>query len=182
MKPLLLIFSIALLACTQQKQEDDKKSFTPVTEDNSHLPFPERCIGEWEGYMKIYVKGSVVDSIFTKFTCKKTDVENEFIWKTEYLSEKQPVIKDYKLIKDKNNKGVYKLNEGNEITLLLTEGENQIHSTFKVDEFVLNSTNQLLNDKLIFEIVTSKPQDTIDQVINYSILNIQRTEFIRVNN
>ena len=182
MKPLLIIFSIVLLAFTQQKQEDNKKISTSVAADNSHLSFPERCLGEWEGYMNVYVKGNVVDSVLTKFTCKKMDVANEYIWKTFYLSEKQPVIKDYKLIKDKNNKGVYKLDEGNEITLLMTEGKNRIHSTFKVDEFVLNSTTEIFSDKLVFEIVTSKHADTIDQVINYSILNIQRTEFIRVDN
>ena len=70
-------------------------SFTSIFAQTS---FPEKCLGIWTGTMHIYSRGSLVDSVPIKLNVTRTNAPDTFIWKTEYLSTKNPMVKDYKLV------------------------------------------------------------------------------------
>lgn len=61
--------------------------------------------------MQIYSRGSLVDSVPIKLNITRTNTPDTFIWKTEYLSTKNPMVKDYKLVISDAGKGVFKIDE-----------------------------------------------------------------------
>ena len=54
--------------------------------------FPDKCLGIWEGTMYIYGKGALRDSVQIEFTAAETDDPKAWTWKTQYLSEKMPMV------------------------------------------------------------------------------------------
>lgn len=142
--------------------------------------FPDKCLGVWEGTMKIYNNNTIRDSVKVRFTAAKTDIDGNYIWKTEYLSEKRPMVKDYKLVVDDSEKGIFKLDEGNGVELIQYNVENKLYSLFQVDGIWLTSTTTLQNDQLIFEVTSGKEVNETKGITNYAFTNVQRVVMDRV--
>jgi 5'(3')-deoxyribonucleotidase len=85
---------------------------------NAQTSFPEKCLGIWTGTMHIYNRGLLVDSVTIKLNVTRTNAPDTFVWKTEYLSEKFPMVKDYKLVISDAGKGVFITDEGDGIILM----------------------------------------------------------------
>jgi len=136
--------------------------------------FPEKCLGVWNGQMKIYVKGQLRDSVQVRFTAAKTTTKGSYIWKTEYLSPSTPVVKDYVLVVDDLSQGRYLLDEQNGIALKQFVVGNKMQSLFKVQDIYLTASTELVGDTLIFEVTSGKETGETSGVKNYSFNNVQR--------
>lgn len=174
---LILFFSVAIFNCIAQQSE------TPTTKsDTLHhkelsaekINFPEKCLGVWEGTMYIHYNSVLRDSVSIKFTAAKTDTVGTYIWKTEYISPKTPMVKDYKLIVDNENIGTYLLDEGEDIQLVTYNVNNKLYCLFKVDDIYLTSSTELINNNLVFEVTSGKQINNNQEVTSYTYTNIQR--------
>ncbi len=145
-----------------------------TTAKKKDVIFPERCLGVWEGTMKIYRYNDLQDSVKVRFTAAKTDVDSIYTWKTEYLSPTRPLVKDYKLVVDDLSKGRYILDEGDDVHLIEYNVDNRLYSLFKVNNLYLTSSTELVDGKLIFEVTSGKEENEIEGIKNYSYTNVQR--------
>jgi hypothetical protein len=141
---------------------------------NGQTSFPEKCLGIWTGTMHIYNRGSLVDSVFIKLNVTRTNAPDTFVWKTEYLSEKFPLIKDYKLVISDAGKGVFMTDEGDGIILMDYLFENKLYSVFETQGILLTSTYEWLGNQIIFEVTSGKELETTYGVKSYSVLNLQK--------
>ncbi|MGY3794641.1 hypothetical protein [Aquimarina sp. 433] len=144
------------------------------TQKEDTIIFPEKCLGIWEGVMNIYHKGHLRDSVNVRFTASKTAKTGTYIWKTEYLSPKKPMVKDYKLVVDDISEGRYLLDEGDGIQLIEYVVGNKMRSLFKVEDIYLTSTTEVIGDQLIFEVTSGKEIEEVQNIKNYSFTNVQR--------
>ncbi|WP_370390456.1 alpha/beta hydrolase [uncultured Winogradskyella sp.] len=158
--------------------ENQLKNVKPVSDPSN---FAEKCLGVWEGTMKIYGYNTLRDSVKVRFTAAKTDIEGTYIWKTEYLSDKSPMVKDYKLIVDDIEKGRYILDESDGVELIEYNVDNKLYSLFQSNGIWLTSTTELSNNKLIFEVTSGKEYNEIKEIKNYSFTNVQRIVLEKVN-
>ena len=141
---------------------------------NAQTSFPEKCLGIWTGTMHIYNRGSLVDSVTIKLNVTRTNAPDTFVWKTEYLSEKFPMVKDYKLVISDAGKGVFITDEGDGIILMDYLFENKLYSVFETQSILLTSTYEWLGNQIIFEVTSGKELQTTLGVKSYSVLNLQK--------
>lgn len=171
----ILISSIGALVFSQNV------TYVSVNFDTVKTSFPERCLGEWEGTMYMYSFNQLRDSVPVRFTATKTDSLGVYGWRTEYLSAKRPMTKDYFLkIKDLD-KGHYILDEGDGVTIDEFNYGNKLFSAFEVQDIYLTTTTELIGDTLIFEVTSGKKIPTENEVTSYSFDHVQRVVFKRVD-
>lgn len=145
----------------------------------SQVPFPEKCLGKWEGMLMIYQQGQLRDSVKVIFTVAKTDVADRWTWKKEYISEKFPMVKDYELVLKDAEKGQYITDEGENIQLADYLFGNKLYSVFETGGILLTSTYELREEELIFEVTSGKKLTDDQEVNNFSVSSIQRAVFTR---
>ena len=144
--------------------------------------FPDQCTGVWEGLMTIYANGEAKDSVPVKMTIEKVPDTLIWKWKTEYLSEKYPITKDYKLVLEDPTSNRYLLDENNGIFLYAYVYGNKMYSNFEVEGTYINSVYILNGDELIFEITSGKESGmTTNDIRKFSILNLQQSILKRKN-
>ncbi len=143
--------------------------------------FQSEIEGTWEGQMSMFKSGKVYDSVDVRLTIKEIPDSNKWIWKTEYLSEKMPIVKDYRLVLKDKEKNIYSFDEGDGIELNTFLFGNKLYSLFETSDIFLTSTYELKGNKLIFEVTSGKKieAESVD-VTNYSVDYLQRVEFRRV--
>lgn len=142
--------------------------------------FPEQCIGVWEGTMYIYGGGQLRDSVRVRHTVKPID-KTSWTWKTDYLSEKLPMTKDY--ILRQQEPSIYVVDEGQNITIPMRQAGNKIYSVFEVQGILLTSSYELSNGQLIFEVISGKKNSEANaQVGTYLINAVQRVILKRKHN
>ncbi|MCX6218993.1 hypothetical protein [Spirosoma sp.] len=140
--------------------------------------FADACVGTWTGTMHIYSKGTLKDSVPVRLTVTVAEPRKAWAWKTEYLSSKMPVVKDYTLRLKDAAKHEYVTDEGDGVVLADYLFGNKLYSVFETQGIVLTSTYELLGDRLIFEVTSGKKQPEPSQgVTNYSVDNLQRVVF-----
>ena len=153
-------------------------SFGIIQNGISQNSFIAGCIGTWKGKMYIYNKGNLKDSVEVRLTVGKTNKPDEWSWKTEYLSAKMPMVKDYILRLKDASTNTYITDEGNGIELVDYLFNNKLFCVFETHNFVLTSTFELLENELIFEVTSGKKGANSNQeVINYPVENLQRVVF-----
>ena len=148
---------------------------------NAQTSFPEKCLGIWTGTMHIYNRGLLVDSVTIKLNVTRTNAPDTFVWKTEYLSEKFPMVKDYKLVISDAGKGVFITDEGDGIILMDYLFENKLYSVFETQGILLTSTYEWLGNQIIFEVTSGKELQTTHGVKSYSVLNLQKAILRKMN-
>ncbi|MEZ4901702.1 MAG: hypothetical protein R2822_08070 [Spirosomataceae bacterium] len=140
--------------------------------------FPDKCMGSWQGTMYIYKFGLLKDSIQVKLTVAKHTDKEAWSWKTEYLSAKQPVTKDYVLRLKDASKNLYITDEGGGVALTDYLVGQKLYSVFETGGYLLTASYELLDNKLIFEVTSGKKEPAIHPDINtYSSENLQRVVF-----
>lgn len=131
--------------------------------------------------MYIHINGAVKDSIPIQFTAAPTETENTWIWKTEYVSEKYPVVKDYKLVLHDSTKNIYHMDEGDGLILLNYVIGNKMYCLFEIEDQYITASYELSGENLIFEVTVGLlAGETAADVTNYSIQNVQRVVLSRV--
>lgn len=142
--------------------------------------FAERCIGKWQGIMYIYGKGQLKDSVPVELLVEKTATPNTWTWKTSYLSKTMPAVKDYKLILKDSATQTYVTDENDGIELMDYHFINKLYSIFETHDVVLTSSYELQGNYLTFEVTSGKKLDGMKEVTNYSVQNLQRVVFKKV--
>lgn len=143
--------------------------------------FMEGCLGNWKGTMYIYGRGVLKDSVSVTLTVAKTTAADAWTWKTEYLSPKVPMVKDYVLRLKDAAKGHYITDEGGGVELMDYLFNNKLYCVFETAGIMLTSTYELWGKELIFEVTSGRKQtgDT-PLVTNFSVDNLQRVVFRKV--
>lgn len=141
--------------------------------------FGDRCLGTWEGMMQLYSKGVLRDSVAVRLTVNKLDAQ-AWSWKTEYLSPKQPLTKDYILRLPDPNKNIYITDEGDGLMLTDYLFGNKLYSVFEIQGVFLTSSYEWVNGVLIFEVTSGKKEPVKHpEVTTYSTDNLQRVVFTK---
>ena len=136
--------------------------------------FPDKLIGQWEGMMHISKDGVARDSVRIRLTIANGQSSGTWMWKTEYLSEKLPMVKDYVLRLVDSGKQTYITDEGGGIELRDYLFGNKLYCVFETHEVLLTSSYELLGKELIFEVTSGKRLPPGGEVFNYSVSNLQR--------
>lgn len=141
--------------------------------------FPEKCLGRWAGMMYIYQHGHVRDSVPVRFTVKALTAES-WTWKTEYLSTKMPMTKDYVLrLKDRDKK-LFVTDEGGGLELTDYQTGNKLYSVFETGGIMLTASYEWQGDQLIFEVTSGKKEEAKHPEVNtWSVSAVQRLVFTR---
>jgi hypothetical protein len=143
--------------------------------------FPDRCMGEWQGKMIIYINGIAVDTIDVSMSVERLPDTTGWTWKTVYVSPGRTISKDYKLYLAEGTKNNFILDENNGILLYAFAANDNLYSNFEVQGNLLTSVYRLENDKLKFEITSGKSLGkTGDDIENYSVSNVQISTLKRV--
>jgi hypothetical protein len=129
--------------------------------------------------MYIYGKGTLRDSVPVVLTVATIN-DSTLVWRTEYKSVSQPMVKDYKMKLIDLAKGIYGTDEGNGLVLTNYLVARGLYSVFEVQGILLTATYHLEGDQITFE-VTSGKKDTIEMegVSNYSVPNLQKVKLKR---
>lgn len=138
--------------------------------------FPDKLAGTWAGTMHIFQKGIMKDSISIKFSVDKKS-DTQWGWKTEYLSDKYPLTKNYLLKRDNNVGNLYLMDEGDGIVLHTYLFDNKLYAAFETRNVFLTSSYELTKtDDLIFEVASGKKLEgtTNNQVNNFTVESLQR--------
>ena len=138
--------------------------------------FGDACLGTWTGTMYIYSLGSLRDSVAVRLTVAQTGQPNAWSWKTEYLSPKQPMVKDYVLRLRDAAKGHYVTDEGGGLELTDYVFGNKLYSVFETQGVMLTSSYELRGNELIFEVTSGRkqPAGNNQEVTTFSVNNLQR--------
>ncbi len=147
----------------------------------SQNTFVDHCVGKWKGMMYISSNNVIKDSVLVELKVEPTKETNVWTWRTEYLSPKLPMVKDYLLrLKDKE-KSLYVTDEGDNLLLDTYLIGNKLYSIFETHGILLTSSYELRDDELIFEVTSGKKQpNTHPEVNNYSVNNLQRVVFHKI--
>lgn len=137
--------------------------------------------GEWSGLLLISNQGQITDSVEVLLTVEPLENSQGYTWKTEYLSKEYPIIKDYQLIPSDTLENVYVLDEQNEIYLYQYLHGNKLYSQFEVQGSQLSSSYELVDDRLIFEVISGKKLNVTNGVTNFAVTNVQRAVLERLD-
>ena len=142
--------------------------------------FGDKCIGQWQGTMMLYNQGQLKDSVKVNLHIEKLS-PTSWTWKTEYLSETMPLVKDYVLRAADSIGYKFVLDEGGGLELTDYLFGNKLYSVFETMGVFLTSTYELNGDSLTFEVTSGKKETiTHPDVITYSTGNLQRVVFKRI--
>jgi len=143
--------------------------------------FPDQCIGEWKGVMKIYGQGMLKDSLPVSMTITSITDTMAWKWKTIYRSPQGEIVKDYTLFPGEAYINEYILDEKNGIFLNAYVHGNKMYSNFEVQGSYLSSVYELKDDALIFEIIFGKDKGlTGNDITNFSVDGLQRSVLHRI--
>mgnify|MGYP006961380658 FL=1 len=124
--------------------------------------------------MHIYFAGQLRDSVPIRFTVTPID-SISWTWRTEYLSKKLPMTKDYVLrIKDKQRQ-MYVTDEGDGIELSDYLFGNKLYSIFETEGILLTASYELRDGELIFEVTSGKrANNSTTGVQSHPVSSVQR--------
>ena len=117
------------------------------------------------------------DSVPVRLTVQKTDLPDNWTWKTSYLSESNPMEKNYRLVLKDGITQTYLTDEGDGVQLWNYLFIDKLYSVFETHDVMLTSSYELQGDRLIFEVTSGRKMEVKKGVTNYSVLNLQRAVF-----
>lgn len=181
MRRIISTLHIFVFACTLSVQAQSQQ-----TSYQEHSNFPHSLFGTWKGMMKIYSNGVLRDSVLVKMTIAPTSVDTAWTWRTEYLSEKLPMTKDYVLRLVDKSRNVYMTDEGDDYKLYDYLVANTLYSIFETEGVLLTARYswQLFpnaaHDTLMFEVTSGRKENTPrPNLTNYSVRHLQRVTMKR---
>jgi hypothetical protein len=119
--------------------------------------FPEKCLGVWKGTLYISQFGHVRDSVPVRFTVARLSADS-WTWKTEYLSSKMPMTKDYVLRLKDRDKQLFVTDEGGGLELTAYQVGNKLYSVFETGGILLTASYERRDTELIFEVTSGKKE------------------------
>lgn len=147
---------------------------------HAQTQFPETFLGIWKGTMYIYKAGALTDSIQVKFTVEKTSDPGVYTWRTEYISDLLPMVKEYTLRLYDAEQNLYVIDEGNGIELKSHLIKNKLYSIFKTNDRLLTASYEVRRDSLIFEVTSGIALEENKGITNFSVTDLQRVVYKRI--
>jgi len=148
--------------------------------------FIDKCEGVWEGSLEMYnAKSQEASSEKPKvtFTVQTIIEDSLWTWRTDYESERfGHITKDYKLVAKDVKKGMYLLDEGDNLILDQRVIGTKMYSVFEVENMVLSASYELIGEHLIFEVLSSPRSKDTTAVISHTLGNMQRVTLSRKKN
>lgn len=117
------------------------------------LPFPHTWQGKWQGDLAIYTAKGLSQSVPMELHILPTDSTNRFTWTIIYGEDKEAGKRPYELVILDAEKGIYAIDEKNSIQLEGYFIKDKFFSRFEVMGSLLLTTEQLVGEELIFEII-----------------------------
>lgn len=124
--------------------------------------------------LRIYKDGQLRDSVSIRITFSKGESPGSWPLKTEYLSQKLPVVKDYELRLTDEATRTYVIDERDGVLLATHQFGNKLYSFFETHDLLLTSSYELRGEDLIFEVTSGKKADGGGEVRSYSMQHLQR--------
>lgn len=144
--------------------------------------FPKEFIGVWEGKMQIYKNGEIKDSVNTRQTIAESSEPDTWIWRTDYFSKLDTIVKDYLLKVIDKEKNHYAIDEQDGISLDCVLHQNKLFSSFSVQGNILTTSYQIIEDKLVFEVIMAyKVESEKGQVKSFLPSIYQKSILKKVN-
>lgn len=141
--------------------------------------FPEKCLGTWRGTMQIWQQGQLRDSVPVVFTVKALGADS-WTWKTEYMSPKMPMTKDYVLRLKDREKLIFVTEEGEGVELADYQSGDKLYSVFETAGFLLTASYERLGEALVFEVSSGKKLGPpVKDITSYSTSSVQRVVLVR---
>lgn len=135
----------------------------------------KKCEGVWTGKMLIYSWNQLRDSVDVRLTIAPQATPETWTWKTEYLSPKRPMTKDYVLRVKDRAKNIYVTDEGEGVELTTYLNGTKLYNVFETAGTVLTATYECPGNSLTFEVTSGKLEPaTHPEIKNYSVDHLQR--------
>ena len=153
--------------------------------------FPESWEGIWAGELEIYTAKGLAQSVPMELHILPTDSTHRYTWAIIYGADKVAGKRAYELVVLDATKGLYAIDEKNSIQLEGYFIKDKFFSRFEVMGNLLLTTEQLIGEELIFEIISGKLDpisvtgdtvfegDTIPSVKAFPIKVMQRATLSR---
>jgi len=170
---LLTIFLTILFYCTSLVSQDT-------------LAFPQAWEGIWKGDLEIHTAKGLAQTVPMELHILPTDSTNRYTWSIIYGEDKEAGKRPYELVVLDAEKGWYAIDEKNSIQLEAYFIKDKFFSRFEVMGTLLLTSEQLVGEELIFEIIAGKMEpisvtgnevvegDTIPPVKAFPIKVMQR--------
>lgn len=134
--------------------------------------FPAEWLGKWEG--KLHIRSSSAENEVDMSLEIIPLSENKWQWIIIYGSVNSKIERAYELIAEDLSKGLYKLDEKNDIVLDMLFRDNTFYSVFSVSPNLVFAEYKLENGKLYFNVISSditNPNVTGSEGDNSAIVN-----------
>lgn len=150
-------------------------AFTETASAQVNKNFAQQCIGTWKGMMYIYAYGNLRDSVQVELSVAKID-DQSWKWRTDYLSKKMPITKDYVMRLDTTSSHVLLLDEGDGVVLTNYLTGTKLYSNFVTEGILLGSSYEWIDEKLVFEVTSGKKRNEAEEsgVTNFTVDFVQR--------
>jgi len=124
--------------------------------------------------MYIYSRGVLRDSVWVRHVVNPID-SSSWTWRTEYLSDKLPMVKDY-VLRARDKAGIeYVIDEGGGIEIPMHLVGNRLYGIFETQGILLTASDELTPEGLILEVVSARRVSQSDSlVINFQVNAVQR--------
>lgn len=133
------------------------------------LAFPQAWEGIWKGDLEIHTAKGLAQTVPMELHILPTDSTHRFTWSIIYGEDKVAGKRPYELVVLDADKGIYAIDEKNSIQLEAYFIKDKFFSRFEVMGNLLMTSEQLIGDELIFEIIAGKMEPvsvTGNEVIN----------------
>jgi len=146
----LILISLLLFNC---KTTD---TITVIQEEKKAAVFPEDWLGDWEGALKIYVDNKLKQTIAMGLSIEPIVGTDKHTYVIIYGEGEEASERNYELITVDKEKGLYKIDEKNDIVLEGYYLGGKFFQRFEVMGNLLFGTIEKQGDQLVWEIVSGK--------------------------
>lgn len=120
------------------------------------VAFPKSWLGKWSGKLEIYNAKGLSQSIPMQLHLLPTDSTHRFTWTIFYGEDTVAGKRDYELVTLDAAKGLYAVDEKNTIVMESYLLGGKLYNQFEVMGNLLLCTTELVNENLIFEVISGK--------------------------
>lgn len=133
------------------------------------LAFPQDWEGIWQGDLEIHTAKGLAQTVPMELHVLPTDSTHRYTWSIIYGEDKEAGKRPYELVIIDAENGIYAIDEKNSIQLEAYFIKDKFFSRFEVMGTLLLTSEQLIGDELIFEIIAGKMEPvsvTGSEVVN----------------
>lgn len=155
----------------------------------SFAQFPNGWIGTWEGDLIIHSQpGDRNQVIKMKLSIQESPQVGIRLWNIWYDDNNGGSWRNYNLVGDDPESGIYKMDELNSITLDMFYFNDTFYSMYSIGKAIITVEYALKDEKIYFEITSSNNEgettggtSDIPEVTNYPVRIVQKAILTKVN-